>query len=120
MGQCDLHLLIAPFFSPDKPLVVDIRTRTRYDYSYIESAAVKIGDEILEVSSWGEYWLSGVEGALQNDNEVASISGFPIQYTQVDDKIHKFVIQIAEEESIVVKVSLLLRVLVYGTSVPFF
>lgn len=62
-GQCELVLLDAPSFGEDLGLQVHIRTKIRaHQYSYIESAAIKIGDDILEVSSWGEYSLNGVEG----------------------------------------------------------
>ena len=33
------------------------------DYSYIESAAVMIGNDILQVSSWGNYMFNGISAA---------------------------------------------------------
>ena len=47
MGACDMHLVEAPFFAPGMELTIDVRTKIRYDYSYIESAAIKIGDDVL-------------------------------------------------------------------------
>ena len=43
-------------------LDLHIRTTIRYDYSYIESAAIQIGNDVLEVSSFGSYALNGVKG----------------------------------------------------------
>ncbi|CAB9512707.1 Glycoside hydrolase Family 5 [Seminavis robusta] len=49
MGACDLVLLHAPNFKDNNTaLDIHIRTKTRYDYSYIETAAVQIGEDILE------------------------------------------------------------------------
>ena len=98
MGACDLHLLVAPSFSP--PLVIDVRTKIRFDYSYIESAVVQLGEETLEVTSFGDYFLDGVGGADLS----SGISGFPVNHTQVNDKVHKFEISVSMKEKIVVKV----------------
>ena len=47
MGACDLHLLQAPQLD----LTIDIRTKIRYDYSFIESAVIRLGNDILESAS---------------------------------------------------------------------
>ena len=57
MGACDLILVDSPNFEEGFPLLVAVRTTIRYAYSYVESAAIKIGDSILEVSSFGGYYL---------------------------------------------------------------
>ena len=50
LGECDLVLVHIDDFQNGLPLDIHIRTKIRYeDYSYIESAAIKIGDDILEV-----------------------------------------------------------------------
>lgn len=60
-GQCDLVLLHAPDFGFGMGLDVHIRTKIRYDYSYIESAAIQVGsDFLLEVSGFGQHFLNGV------------------------------------------------------------
>jgi len=38
----------------------DSRAKARFEYTYIQSAAIMIGDDILEVSSYGDYLLNGV------------------------------------------------------------
>lgn len=54
----------APAFGFGAGLDIVIRTKRRYSYSFIETAALKIGDDILEVSSWGDYSYNGVVNAL--------------------------------------------------------
>merc|ERR1719491_457905 len=51
----------------------------------------------LQVSSFGEYVLNGVESA---DRTNMAISGFAIKYSNPSQKIHEFNIQISEQESI--------------------
>lgn len=43
MGECDLVFTDAPNFAVDMPMKIHIRTKARYDYSFIESAVVMIG-----------------------------------------------------------------------------
>jgi len=101
MGECDLHLLHAPYFDgPDRDLTIDIRTKIRYSYSYIESAVVKIGEDTLQVSSYGDYMLNGVSRA---DLANATISDFPIVHSHPMERVHQFEIQVSGEEKIVLK-----------------
>ena len=101
MGACDLVLLHAPSFDRrnDQALDIVIRTKIRHDYSYIESAAIKIGEEVLEVSSFGEYVLNGVSYAELPNN----LSGYSVNHTQVDKKVHDFVIDLGSGEEIAVR-----------------
>lgn len=55
-GECDLVLVQAPAIDLD----IHVRTTIRYDYSFISQAAIKLGDYIFEVGSWGEYQLDGI------------------------------------------------------------
>lgn len=83
-------------------LTIDIRTTVRYDYSYIESAVVVIGNSTFEVNSFGAYALDGVSMAdLPN-----SISGFPIRhsvpaYDKNSGNNHVFTIEVDGQEAIV-------------------
>lgn len=99
-GECDLVQLDAPSFEKDLPLSIHIRTTIRYFYSYIEAAVLKIGDDTLEVASWGEYLLNGVEGALLDGEQVGTIGGFPIHYHRVNEKQVKYDVIISDEETI--------------------
>lgn len=78
-GQCDLVYLNAPDFDDGAGMDIHIRTKIRGDYSYIETAAVRIGSDIFEVSSFGDYFLNGV---LRADLRFATIAGRKITYEQ--------------------------------------
>ena len=59
-GQCDLVMARSADIN-DSGLKLDIHARTSIiaDWSFISEAAVRIGDDILEVSSKGEHFLNG-------------------------------------------------------------
>lgn len=52
-----------PGFHNQMGMDVHVRTKIRYGYSYIESAAIRIGQDVFEVSSFGEYSINGVDEA---------------------------------------------------------
>ncbi|CAB9514648.1 expressed unknown protein [Seminavis robusta] len=56
-GECDLLMLHAPTIGMD----VHVRTTIRYDYSFISQAAVRIGQDVFEVVSYGEYMLNSID-----------------------------------------------------------
>ena len=89
-----------PNFADQLGLAIDIRTATRYDYSFIETAAIKIGEDILEVSSYGQYMLNSISQA----EFPMMLGGFPVEYTQPRKQQHLFTIDLGDEKSIVVKV----------------
>lgn len=93
-------MLDAPDFDNGSGLLVHVRTSIRYEYSYIESVAVKIGNDILEVGSWGDYFLNGVSAA-----EVPNkLSRFPVSYAAgYDQKEHALEIDLDGKSKIVVK-----------------
>jgi hypothetical protein len=66
--------------------------------SYINSAALRIGTDVLEVQSQGVYYLNGVVGADLNE-----ISGFSLTHTQVNDHQHEFVVAVGEGEHLTIK-----------------
>jgi len=102
MGECDLKLISAPHFVPDLALALDINIRTsiRYSYSFVESAVVHIGEDTLEVSSYGEYAVNGVESAPM---PTVLAGAFPVTHTG-NKKIHLFEIELEAGEKIVLKV----------------
>jgi len=55
-GECDMVLVKAPSIDLD----IHVRTTIRYDYSFISQAAIKLGEHVFEVGSWGEYLLDGI------------------------------------------------------------
>ena len=89
-------LVHAPDFAEGLGLDIHIRTTIRYDYSYIQDAAVKIGDDILEVSSWGVYSINGVDSA-----ELPNFVGpFTVEHEQVNAKKHVFKLSFGGEENL--------------------
>jgi hypothetical protein len=62
-GECDLVLLKSDKFEAGLGLDIHIRTKIRRHMSYISSAALRIGSEVLEVESQGVYWWKGVLNA---------------------------------------------------------
>ena len=89
-----------PDFADELGLTIDVRTTTRYDYSFIETAAIKIGEDILEISSHGQYMLNSISQA----EFPMVLAGFPVEYTQPRAQQHLFTIDLGNEKSIVVKV----------------
>lgn len=89
-GACDLVLVNAPEFADGKGLDVHIRTKIKTWWSYIESAAIKIGDDTFEVKGGSypvSYWINGVEGkAPENKQNLEStVGGHEISYNAPTD-----------------------------------
>jgi hypothetical protein len=98
-GECDLVLLRSETFESGLGLDVHIRTQIRHDMSFISSAVLRIGTDVLEVASQGVYYLNGVAGAeLPNE-----FSGFPFTYTQPSDKQRVFDVHLGGRERIKIK-----------------
>jgi hypothetical protein len=100
MGECDLVLLHnADFESSGVSLDVHIRTKIRRDMSYISDAALRIGQDLLEVASQGVYWFNGV----LNADLPEEFSGFAFSHTQPTDQQHVFEVYLGGRERIKVK-----------------
>ncbi|CAB9523310.1 expressed unknown protein [Seminavis robusta] len=99
-GACDMTLITAKNFTDAMALTVYIRTKIRYNYSYIESAVVQLGTETLEVSSFGEYILNGISNV---DTDHLEVAGFPVHYSNPSDKVHVFQIEISDKETVTLK-----------------
>ena len=96
-GECDLVLLDVPTFEQDKPLSVHVRTTIRYFYSYIETAVLQIGDDKLEVTSFGEYAWNEIDGASLTE---ATLAGFPIYHSSPSPKRHVFDVVLGPNENV--------------------
>lgn len=59
---------------------------------------MRIGDDILQVDSFGQYELDGVEGADLEDSK-AKLAGFPIYFSQPDEKQKTFDIVLDDEKT---------------------
>jgi hypothetical protein len=89
-GGCDLVLLKSPYFG--RGIGMDIHVRAKIDtwWSFIETAVIRIGDDILEVtggSDGGQHWINGEAGGLK-DGDSFYLSGFSAVFVQVDP-VHK-------------------------------
>lgn len=84
-GECDLVLMHVDDFEGLGPMTVYIRTKIRYLYSFISNAVLRIGNDTLEVASWGDYYVNGVGGGA-----LESISGYTIEHSRPNEKQHLF------------------------------
>lgn len=99
MGGCDLVFLRAPHFGSDHSLDINIRTKVRESYSYIQNAAIKIKDDILEVDSFGDYFVNGVSGARMP----RTIGGYSVTHSKPTKHINLFEIHLGGNETIAVR-----------------
>ena len=97
-GECDLVLLTDPTFGHGAGLDVHVRTTIRYDYSFIETASLRIGDDTLELSSWGVAFFNGVY--LTETDIPPTFHGYPFSLTSRDEKRHQFAIQVDDNQNI--------------------
>ena len=88
-------------FEPGLDLFLHIRTTIRYEYSFIESAALRIGEDTFEVESFGQYSLNEVDNASLNGVE-ATVSGFRIYHSRPNEKEHVFDVVISPTENITI------------------
>lgn len=96
-GECDAVFLHVPDFRDGLGLDIHTRTTIRYDYSFIETAAIQIGADILEVSSFGDYMLNGIAAAT-----MPQVMGdcCNVTHTQLNQKQHSFSIHMGEGVSL--------------------
>merc|ERR1711935_520332 len=88
-GQCDMILAKDPKFANGVGLDVQIRTKIVRFWSYIHTAAIRIGDDILEIEgSIGNedrdthYWFN-----FQYQADASTVGGFPLTITS--NGVHK-------------------------------
>lgn len=96
MGQCDF-LVAAPDFAEGLGLTVHFRTKARREYSYIESAAIKIGnDDVFELGAFGQYVLNGISHAQMP----STIAGFTITHNHKKEHFHVFTVDLEDHGSV--------------------
>ena len=90
-GQCDLVLAKDPNFADGLGLDIQIRTKLVRFWSYIKTAAIRIGDDILEVEGSPDveeteplFWFNFVY-----QSKVDTIGGFPLTITKGTAQSHK-------------------------------
>lgn len=107
-GVCDLVLLTNKSFLNGAGLDIHIRNERMHMWSFIKTAAIRIGEDVFEVTGGkdGKFYFNGVEGKVDNfeiNKEVANISGYPVVLKSMDEKSRKFVIDLDMNEAIVLQ-----------------
>ena len=104
-GECDLVLLHKEnFASSHQDLDIHVRTTIKNDsWSYIESAAVKIGDDIVEVDEKGDLFINGAITELDYmDDPFFFRDGYSVAKLDVK-KTSSYVVDLAGRAVIVIK-----------------
>lgn len=90
-GQCDLILAKDGSFAGGIGIDVQIRTRLVRFWSYIKNAAIRIGDDILEVKGSADpdgidshYWFN-----FEYQGTISSLGGFPVKTRRGSNKQHR-------------------------------
>jgi len=88
-----------PEFAGGLGIEVEIRTKLVRFWSYIKSAAIRIGDDILEVQGSAdpevgvtEYWMN-----LEYQGPIKTLGGFPVIFSARSQKKRKFVIDLSSK-----------------------
>jgi len=111
-GVCDLVLLKNDEFENGIGMNIHLRTTKMRIWSYVSVAALRIGEDILEVKGGTEenkFWINGVKGDAHISNIerkfrstlVTTLSNYPVYFYEVSKRERKFVIELDEEENIV-------------------
>jgi hypothetical protein len=100
-GMCDLELVSDPTFADGKGLSVHIRTEIVHSWSYIKNAAIRIGNDILEVeggAAENRYWFNKVY-----QGELTTIGGFQVKYSKSSSKQRLFKIDLGDGEELQIR-----------------
>jgi len=110
-GVCDLVLLKNAFF--DEGLGMDIHLRSKrmnQKFSYVDSASIRIGEDILEVKGGKQeenrgFWINSVQGT--GNEEMMKLSGkYSVRMEELSKKSRQFTINLGgkdKETKIVIK-----------------
>jgi len=104
-GSCDLVMLLNPEYNEGRGMYIHIRTKLTKQWSFVANAAVRIGEEILEVrgaqgGAGHQYWLNGEAG----EDLSHGIDGHPISFEQANGGSSEFLISLnADGEAIRIK-----------------
>jgi len=85
-GECDLVLLENPGFANGLGMRVHLRTKIRQDWSFIQAAALQVGEDTLEVTGGKESFQYLFNGEARNELEVGGVGSFgdfPMNFTKV-------------------------------------
>jgi hypothetical protein len=86
---------------------IHIRSKKTRQWSYISTAVLRIGDDVLEVAGQGDgdsYWINGVEGNAFGDAAVVgSLSGSSVIARRLNTQQREYVVDLGNEQSVVLK-----------------
>ena len=74
-----------------------VRTKARAEFSYIESAAIKIGDDVLEVGAHGDWMINGI-----SHGEDLTLDRFPVKYEK-GEKHHVFEVELDDGKKVIIQ-----------------
>jgi len=100
-GECDLDLVVDPSFFDGKGLRVAIRTKIVRNWSFIDTAALQIGNDILEVQGGADVQNYWVNGKYQADLE--QFSDFSVTYKKPHSHGHLYTIALGSGDTIEVR-----------------
>ena len=104
-GECDLVLVKDDDFGNNRGLDLQIRTTIRRDWSFISEVALKIGSDVLEVRSRGEFTLNGVDNFLPAGAKLGDFSIFTQEHSKENKKRMSFHVDLGKDKgSVVIKV----------------
>jgi hypothetical protein len=95
-GQCDLVLVRNHGFADGLGMDIHIRTKIHNDWSAVESAAIKVGDDVFEISGRAGHWLNGVA-----DHELPALLGrFEVSLGNPGPNTRRFVVHLGDGQKI--------------------
>ena len=86
-GECDLVLLDNPGFWNGLGMKIHIRTKIETWWSFIESAAIQIGKETLEVHGGMQhirYRVNGARELFEVTNDATAMEAFPVHFRRIN------------------------------------
>merc|ERR1711865_1335985 len=102
-GVCDLVLFSNPSFDNGSGVDVHIRNKRMNMWSFIETTAIRIGNDILELTGGKDndtFLINGIVQKVKNEDEVVgSISGYDIKFMQVSENSRKFMIDLGTNQN---------------------
>jgi len=102
-GACDLVLFSNPSFDNGSGVDVHIRNKRMNMWSFIETTAIRIGNDIFELTGGKDndnFLINGIVQKVKNENGVVgSISGYDIKFMQVNEKSRKFIINLGTNQN---------------------
>jgi hypothetical protein len=103
-GEGDFLLVRKENYAEDKDIEVQVRTSIQDFYSYISSAAVRVGDDVLEASmgEHGHLWLNGEE--LTDDELPTTISGYTLNVPEEAGNAKLYRIDLEGADNVEIKI----------------